>query len=106
MHFIFTTIGSAGDVHPFLGLALALQTRGHRVTFATCGYFRDVAERFGLEFFEIGTAENFLELAKSRDIWHPYRAFPYIFRNGVVPSLRPQYDLLADQYVPGETVAV
>ena len=32
MHFIVSPIGSAGDVHPFLGLAVALQQRGHRVT--------------------------------------------------------------------------
>jgi rhamnosyltransferase subunit B len=38
---IVSPMGSAGDVHPLLGLALALKRRGHRVTFVTSGYFRE-----------------------------------------------------------------
>lgn len=34
-HFIVIAWGSLGDVHPYVGLAVALQGRGHRVTFLT-----------------------------------------------------------------------
>ena len=33
IHYIVVTIGSAGDLFPFLALALGLRARGHRVSF-------------------------------------------------------------------------
>lgn len=33
LHVIVATLGSAGDMVPFLSLAIALRSRGHRVTF-------------------------------------------------------------------------
>ena len=38
-------VGSSGDVHPFVGLGLALKRRGHSVTLITNGYFQPLAER-------------------------------------------------------------
>ena len=58
MHYLVMPLGSAGDVHPFVGLALELKRRGHQVTLATNGYFADLAERFGLDFIEIGRSEE------------------------------------------------
>ena len=43
MHYLVMPLGSAGDVHPFVGLALELKRRGHEVTLATNGYFADLA---------------------------------------------------------------
>ena len=31
MRFVMTPVGSAGDVHPFIGLGRALRARGHTV---------------------------------------------------------------------------
>lgn len=63
--------GSAGDVHPFVGIGLELKRRGHHVTLATNGHFRGLADRVGLPFVEIGTAEQFDEVAKNPDLWKP-----------------------------------
>jgi len=42
------TVGSEGDVHPFIGVALALKARGHEPIIATREAFRAKIEREGL----------------------------------------------------------
>lgn len=45
---VLTTLGSTGDMNPFLALGLGLRERGHEVQFALEEYLRPAAE--GLEF--------------------------------------------------------
>ena len=106
MHILLLPFGSSGDVHPLVGLGLALQARGHEITLAINGYFRSLAEQSGLNFVEFGTREEFLELAQHPDLWHPRRAFGHIVRRGLSRYVRRQYDFVAERYVPGETLAI
>lgn len=98
MHFLCCPFGSSGDIHPMLGLGLALQQRGHRVTMVANGYFRDLVEQFGLEYDELGTKDEFLELTRRPEIWHPLRALPTIFQAGVMPIMRRHYELIVGHY--------
>lgn len=106
MHYLVMPLGSAGDVHPFVGLALELKRRGHSVTLATNGYFANLAERFGLDFIEIGTAEVFHAGIQNPDLWHPFRAFPYLYREMIEPTVRPQYAIVAQQFAKGPTTVI
>jgi rhamnosyltransferase subunit B len=47
---LMATIGSLGDLHPTLALGLELKRRGHFVTVASTGYYRDKVESLGLTF--------------------------------------------------------
>jgi UDP:flavonoid glycosyltransferase YjiC (YdhE family) len=104
MHTLLVTIGSAGDVHPFAGLGQALRSRGHRVTLITNGYFEPLARRLGLEFEMVGTAEEYHAATTDPELWHPRKGFAAVARRGILPGLRPVYEIIADRYVPGETV--
>ncbi|QDT63003.1 glycosyltransferase [Calycomorphotria hydatis] len=106
MHILLLPFGSFGDVNPYVGLGMALKERGHRVTVGTVGYFRDVVEKEGLEFFEIGTAEEYQQVIGHPHIWHPIWSFGHIFRTGISKVLQKQYDFIAEYYQPGETVVV
>ncbi|MGD1859982.1 MAG: glycosyltransferase [Leptolyngbyaceae cyanobacterium] len=48
------TIGSRGDVQPYLALGVGLQQAGHRVQLTTHETFRELITRCGLDFFPIG----------------------------------------------------
>ncbi|PLW30319.1 hypothetical protein PCASD_17756 [Puccinia coronata f. sp. avenae] len=48
------TIGSRGDVQPFIALGLGLQQDGHTVTIATHLEFKDMIEESGIAFKNIG----------------------------------------------------
>lgn len=91
-------IGSAGDVHPFVGVGRALAARGHRVTVATNEHFKPLVERAGLAFAQIGTNEDYLRLTNAPELWSKFGAFPYIVNNAIAPLLGPVYDLVAERH--------
>jgi len=49
-HIVVVTVGTRGDVVPYLALGGALQVAGHRTTIATHGALRSLVERAGLGF--------------------------------------------------------
>lgn len=109
MKVVLLPAGSHGDVHPFVGVGIRLQQRGHDVTLATSGLFAELADRCGLKFREVGTADQFRELAENPDIWHPRKAMALIARQAILPVMRLQFDAireLATGETPGETVVV
>ncbi|MCP5119680.1 MAG: glycosyltransferase, partial [bacterium] len=60
-------LGSAGDVHPNVGLALELQRRGHRVILAASVVFEGLAKRVGLDFIGIGAEEDYRQAITDPD---------------------------------------
>jgi UDP:flavonoid glycosyltransferase YjiC (YdhE family) len=105
-HCLLLPIGSSGDVHPFVALGVALRQRGHRVTVITAAYFEPLIRKAGLEFVGLGTIEEFESALLNPDHWHPTRGFKSVFQWGVLPWIRPIYDIVAARCVPGETVLV
>jgi rhamnosyltransferase subunit B len=91
LHVILPTLGSAGDVHPFVGLGLALRERGHRVTLLTNPYFQSLIESRGLEFLPLGTIAEVESAITDPDLWHPRRGFEVVARRVIVPTLEATY---------------
>ncbi|KAI0932598.1 hypothetical protein AcW2_001180 [Taiwanofungus camphoratus] len=54
LHFTFLTIGSRGDVQPYIALAKGLMADGHRCRIATHGEFKEWIEAHGIEFGYVG----------------------------------------------------
>ncbi|WP_419910962.1 glycosyltransferase [Hoeflea sp.] len=50
MNILIVTIGSRGDVQPYVALAKGLLEAGHAVTLATCERFRDFIESHGITY--------------------------------------------------------
>ena len=91
----FVALGSAGDVHPNVGLALALRERGHRVVLIAGKYFEPLARRVGLEFVGLGTDEDYHAAIQDPDLWSPYRAFSVVVRRLIVPSIAGVFEILS-----------
>ena len=106
MHFVITALGSYGDVHPMVGLGVALTRRGHRVSLVANAYFENVVRDAGLDHLPLGTRQEYMELVHHPDIWHPVRAPLLVWRYACGSILERLYHLLVDQVVPGETVIV
>lgn len=53
-HIAMATIGTQGDVQPFVALGLALKAAGYRVTLATSADFQGFVEAYGLNFVSLG----------------------------------------------------
>lgn len=103
MHVLLIALGSHGDVHPFVGIGLALRARGHRVQVATNPYFASLIQRVGLEFLPIGEESDYLQMAANPAFWKriggPRAIMPWIAK-----VIRPVYDLVSRFAVPRETV--
>lgn len=108
MRILLAPLGSHGDVHPFLGLAFALRTRGHDVHIITSESFRGLIEKHGFPFAPVGTEADFEALVHNPDLWHPRRSLRTLLgqRNVVERHLREGYQRIAERYLPGETVLV
>lgn len=105
MNVLLITVGSAGDVHPFVGIGRALKERGHRVTVATNDYFEPVAREAGLEFIGTSPREAYLSMVSNPDIWHPLKGFKILINDCFLPLTRPVYELVSSLN-PRETVVV
>jgi UDP:flavonoid glycosyltransferase YjiC (YdhE family) len=102
--FIITALGSYGDVHPMVGLGSALAARGHRVKIVTNPYFEDVVVGAGLELIPLGGRDEYVRLSQHPDLWHPIRGPKLVLTYAASHMLRPLYDQLIANDVPGETV--
>jgi UDP:flavonoid glycosyltransferase YjiC (YdhE family) len=108
---VLTTLGSLGDLHPKIALALELRKRGHNVVFATHKEYQSKIEALGFEFHRMRPDNTALddpeEMARMMDLQN---GSEYIVRNWVCPSLREMYaDLMhtakdADFIFAGEGV--
>jgi len=104
------TLGSLGDLHPMLALALELKRRGHSVTIASSRYYRDKVEGLGIGFAPLSPDWNPTDreiIAQCEDL----KSGPEVlFRKLLLPHLREIYgDLLraatgADLMIAGELV--
>jgi rhamnosyltransferase subunit B len=77
MHFVIVTIGSAGDLFPFMAMALALRERGHRVSFLAPEQHEPYVEDTGLNFTGLPADPAVL---REPDLWHATRGFGVVWR--------------------------
>jgi rhamnosyltransferase subunit B len=105
MRFILTPVGSAGDVHPFVGIGRALRLRGHEVIVLTAGPFAEVVRKAGLIFQEVASVEEYDSVSKHPDLWHPRRGLRLVL-DSVAVMLRRSYERLEALQGPDRTVLV
>ena len=106
MRILLIALGSAGDVHPLVGLGLALAQRGHDITLATNPYFESLVLQTGLKFSAVGTADELRQAMENPDLWHPQRGFQMLVEQLLLSLLQPLYDLVADFCKSGDAVVV
>jgi rhamnosyltransferase subunit B len=103
MRVLLVSIGTAGDLLPFIALGRALLGRGHEVTVLGNGYFRAVAAQEGLDFVAVCSAEEHLKRTRQRNRWDVRRSFREGGRN-LLEDMPRVYEAVAAHHVPGETV--
>ena len=106
MRILIQTLGSAGDVHPFISIGAALQAIGHDVHLWGASVFRDVVSQAGLEFTAIGEDEDFAAAQADPDLWHPRRGLRLIMEKAVVASLEQTVESMLAAVREGDTLVV
>ncbi|MBA4031943.1 MAG: glycosyltransferase [Planctomyces sp.] len=93
MRFLLTTLGSLGDLHPYLSIGSELLARGHEVVVATSPGYRERVEGLGIEFAPLGPdlpdpeldAEIMVKAMDAR------RGTQYVIREWMLPHLRTMF---------------
>jgi rhamnosyltransferase subunit B len=101
MRFLMTALGSYGDVLPIVGLAAALQQRGHEVSVIANPHFRPVVESAGVGYLPLGSEQEYDDLARHPDLWNTFRGPLLVMRVGMGGYLRRLYEVIDANFSPG-----
>ena len=107
---VFATIGSLGDLHPCIALALELKRRCHSVTIATTEFYRARVEELGIQFHPLRPNWNPTDSDLIRQCEDLKTGPEVLFRKLILPHLRDTYDDLVsaaagmDLMIAGELV--
>ncbi|MBQ5946652.1 glycosyltransferase [Massilia sp. ST3] len=97
MHAIIVTIGSAGDLFPFLWIGTALHASGHRVDFLGPTQHAPYVSQAGLPFHGLPADPAVLD---HPDLWHPTRGLAVVWR-ATRPAMA-ELPAFMDALPPGE----
>jgi UDP:flavonoid glycosyltransferase YjiC (YdhE family) len=91
---VLTTLGSLGDLHPYIAVALSLQARGHEAVIATSACYREKIEALGLGFRALRPDLPALDADPDfmRRMMDRRRGSERVIREFVMPALRESYE--------------
>jgi len=98
MRVVLNTFGSFGDIHPYMAVALELQSRGHVPVIATSDVYREKIEAAGLQIFPVRPklpqpGDQAAELIEK--IMEPKDGGRFLMEQVIYPGVRDAYhDLL------------
>jgi len=99
---LLPTLGSAGDVHPYIALGAALEARGHRATIITTPLFQPLIEAQGLGYLPVGTLEQVRIAIAHPDLWHLRKGFE-VLAQVFIPAIEQIYRLI-ETHADADTV--
>lgn len=93
-HFVLTTFGSLGDLHPYIAVGRGLRERGHTVTLATSESYRAKVEGEGLRLHAVRPDGDGLlsNVAAMNLAFHPRTGSEYILRKVFLPVLEQSFE--------------
>ena len=84
-HFVILSFGTLGDIYPFINIALALQDKGHRVTFLCPSVHERYAKDAKIVCYGLGTDEQYLSVINNPDLWHSRKGVPLVLQSIGMP---------------------
>jgi len=92
---VINTFGSFGDIHPYMAIALELQSRGHAPVIATMESYREKIVEAGLDFAAVrpniaGPKEQGTELIDK--IMNPRTGPKFLMYEVIFPAVRESYE--------------
>ena len=97
MKLLLPTLGSAGDIHPFLAIGRAMQARGHEVEVITNPIFASMVAQAGLAIYPVGVQQHYIDAFNSRKLWHPIDGLGVLWRRMARHAIEPVYTRIAQQ---------
>lgn len=106
MHVLLATVGSYGDVYPFVGIGAELKRRGHKVTLLTNEHFQALGHQQGFDFVPLGTEAEYRRFANNPNLFHPRRSFRVFMESIALPNISRAYHRLWELARDAEDIVV
>lgn len=87
MDILLTTVGSHGDIHPFIAIARALRERGHRTVILANPYFQAQIEASGAGFEPLGERQELRKVIAESRVMHPWLGPRAVLKTLVLPQV-------------------
>jgi rhamnosyltransferase subunit B len=87
MKYALVTLGSAGDLYPYLAMGRALRDAGHEVHVLSQAPYRAAAEAEGLSFLPIASDRDHQRTLGHPKLWHAMDGFGVLWRHLAVPAV-------------------
>jgi MGT family glycosyltransferase len=92
---VIATLGSYGDIHPYMAIAAELRARGHQPVVATCESYREKMESAGFEFApvrpNVPPPQEQDQVMMDR-VMHPRSGSGYLLNEMLFPFVREGYE--------------
>jgi len=105
MNIIFVTLGSRGDLNPFLYLGKILQQRGLRITIISSEIYKNLIETAGFEFITCSSADSYHQIIQEPAFYNPKKSFKMIAEYVILDPMRSVYQALQN-FDPRNSVIV
>ncbi len=83
LRIIVATVGTTGDIAPFIVLAQTLMARGHRVLMLAPALHASAVQTAGLPYRAVGTCEEMQSALENPDLWHERKGWEVIWRSAL-----------------------
>ena len=94
LRFAMVTLGSAGDLHPYLAIGRTLAERGHEVHLLSQAPYEQAARAAGLQFTAVVDEAAHNKTLNHPRLWQPIAGFGVLWRHLCVPAIGPTIDAL------------
>jgi UDP:flavonoid glycosyltransferase YjiC (YdhE family) len=91
---LLTTIGSSGDINPFIAVGRALRDRGHEATLLVNPFFESGVRQAGLGYLPLGEELDTRKMSEIKDVAHARKGGIVVLREFLLPYMREMHDLM------------
>ena len=91
---MFATLGSLGDLYPYLAVASEMQRRGHQATILTGSQHQSRIDRSGVRFQQVAPDLDFTDKTFQARTMDEVTGGRYMLRDVMLPPIRTNYDNL------------
>jgi len=99
--------GTRGDIHPFLGIANELKSRGAEVVFLVNDYFKNLIENSGFIHKSTGSREAYIQHYSDPRTWD-HRKNPITFEWGTIlkPAFIKAYSYISERFKTNNNIVI
>ena len=91
LRIVLASVGSLGDVHPFIAIGQGLQARGHVVTLVCNDDFADAVTGAGITHASAGPGVRLDAAMASPTLWHPIKGLGVFWKHMLAPAIEPTF---------------